>query len=132
MPRWPLFTTGAILLVLVTSAPAEADATLFLGATTTPERRVTRGFAVGASLVIMGFEFEYASTGEEQTPPAPSLKTGMGNAYAQTPFGALQFYALAGAGIYRERLGSDQETSTAVAVGGGTKIALAGPLKVRL
>jgi hypothetical protein len=56
----------------------------------------------------------------------------MGNVYAQTPFGAIQFYALLGGGIYRERLGTAQETSTASAIGGGAKLALAGPLRLRL
>ena len=122
----------SLLLLLVTSVPARADATLFLGSTTTPARRVTRGFAAGASLIVLGFELEYANTVEEHTPAAPSLKTGMGNVFAQTPFGAIQFYALLGGGIYRERLGTAQETSTASAIGGGAKLALLGPLRLRL
>jgi hypothetical protein len=122
----------SLLLLLVSAAPAHADATLFLGSTTTPTRRVTRGFAFGASLIILGFEFEYASTTEAQTPAAPSLKTGMGNLYAQTPLGAIQFYGLLGGGFYRERLGFEQETSAASAVGGGAKVSLAGPLRLRL
>ena len=131
MGRWQL-TTASVLLLLCTSVPAHADATLFIGSTTTPTRRVTRGFAFGASLIILGFEFEYANTAEEHTPAAPSLKTGMGNVYAQTPLGAIQFYGLLGGGFYRERLGTAQETSTASAVGGGAKLSLAGPWRLRL
>lgn len=130
--RWWQPTTVSLLLVLCTSVPAHADATLFLGSTTTPTRRVTRGFAFGVSLIVLGFEFEYASTPEEHAPPAPSLKTGMGNVYAQTPLGAIQFYGLLGGGFYRERLGPEQETSAASAVGGGAKVSLAGPLRLRL
>lgn len=130
--RWWHLTTASLLLVLCTSVPAHADATLFIGSTATPTRRVTRGFAFGASLIILGFEFEYASTSEDRTPPAPSLKTGMGNVYAQTPLGAIQFYGLLGGGVYRERLGAAQETSVAGAVGGGAKLSLAGPLRLRL
>ena len=131
MRSWHVVAVS-VLLLLGTSIPLYADATLFLGTTATPTRRVTRGLAVGASLIIVGFEFEYASTSEDQTAPAPSLKTGMGNVYAQTPLGALQFYGLLGGGVYRERLGTEQETSTASAVGGGAKLSLAGPLRLRL
>jgi opacity protein-like surface antigen len=130
--HWWTVIAGSLLLVLLTSGPAHADATIFLGTTTTPARRLTRGFAAGASLIILGFEFEYADTAEEQAPAAPSLKTGMGNAYVQTPFGAIQFYALLGGGLYRERIGDEHETSTATAFGGGAKVALAGPLRLRL
>jgi opacity protein-like surface antigen len=122
----------AVGMVLVASAPARADATLFFGSTTTPSSRLTRGFAAGVSLLIVGFEFEYANTGEQLAPVAPSLRTSMGNAYVQMPFGTVQFYALLGGGVYRERSGSEQETSTATAIGGGAKVGLAGPLKLRL
>lgn len=130
--RWKLPGISAMAMVLLASAPAHADATLFLGSTTTPSSRATRGFAVGASLTILGFEFEYANTRETLTPAAPSLKTGMGNVVAQTPFGAIQFYALLGGGLYRERTGNEQETNTATALGGGAKVGLAGPLRLRL
>jgi opacity protein-like surface antigen len=131
MRSWRV-TAVSVLLLLGTSVPAYADATLFLGSTLTPTRRVTRGFAVGASLILFGFEFEYANTAEDPPALAPTLQTGMGNLYAQTPFGAIQFYGLLGAGLYRERVGTEQETSTASAVGGGAKLSLAGPLRVRL
>lgn len=121
-----------VLLVLITSVPASADATAFIGSTTTPASRLARGFTLGASLVIVGFEFEYAYTSEDLNEAAPSLTTGMGNAYVQTPFGRIQFYGLIGAGFYREGLVDQHETSTATAVGGGAKISLAGPLRVRL
>ena len=130
--RWWTHIAGSLLLVLLTSGPAHADATIFLGTTTTPARRLTRGFAAGASLIILGFEFEYADTAEEQTATAPSLKTGMGNAYVQAPVGTIQFYALLGGGLYRERMGNEHETSTATAFGGGAKVVLAGPLRLRL
>ena len=50
---------SALILVLF-AAPAAADATIFLGANTTPESRKTQGFAIGAGLLLIGFEFEYA------------------------------------------------------------------------
>lgn len=128
--------TVAILLVagtLVHAAPARADATLFLGVTPTPESRATRGFAVGVGLLVVGFEFEYANTVEDLAEDAPALTTGMGNVLVQTPrLGGAQLYLTAGAGLYRERLAGDQETSVGVNSGGGVKVRLAGPLRIRL
>jgi opacity protein-like surface antigen len=121
-----------VLLLLLTTVPASADATLFLGSTTTPASRLTRGFAIGASLVIVGFEFEYGYASEDLADAAPALTTGMGNAYVQTPFGKIQFYGLLGAGLYRERLDEDKETNAATAIGGGAKVSLAGPLRLRV
>ena len=107
---------------------------MFLGTNTTPDNRVTRGGAIGAGLLVVGFEFEYSSTVEDETAGAPSLKIGSANGILQTPipvFG-LQFYVTAGGGIYRERFGSATETGFAPNVGGGVKWRLAGPLRLRL
>ena len=52
-----------LLLVLACAAPAFADATAFIGTTTTPANRPTKGVAVGVSLVIIGFEFESEHSG---------------------------------------------------------------------
>ena len=73
------------LLVTAFSRPAMADGTLFLGTVTTPANHATKGFAIGAGFLIMGVEFEYAATNEDAGHAAPSLKTGMGNFYLQTP-----------------------------------------------
>ena len=43
-----------------------------------------------------------------------------------------QFYGTTGGGVYRERLGVRQETHFGTNVGGGAKIRLVGPLRVRL
>jgi opacity protein-like surface antigen len=125
----------ACLLLAVFSRPALADGTLFLGTITTPANHVTRGFAIGAGFVVVGVEFEYASTKEDSQNAAPSLKTGMGNFYLQTPIpvAGMQFYWTTGAGGYRERLGTThQETNLVFNTGGGAKVSLLGPLKVRL
>jgi len=126
-----------VLIVLAGAAPARADLTGFIGATTTPDARQTRGVAVGVALVIVGFEFEYASTSENDDPAAlaPSLKTGMGNVFLQTPFAikGVQPYLTAGAGIYNESLGTTHDsTGVAVNTGAGVKISLAGPLRLRV
>ena len=48
------------------------------------------------------------------------------------PISGVQFYAIAGAGLYRERLGIIEQTDVHLALGGGAKVSLAGPLKLRL
>ncbi len=97
---------GAVLFLV--AAPAAADATLFLGANTTPESRKTQGFAVGAGLLLIGFEFEYASTSEDLRSLAPALKTYIGNVLLQTPFTifGIQPYFTTGGGVYHEELGT--------------------------
>ena len=121
-------------MLLAGAAPAFADATAFIGTTSSPANRTAKGFAVGIGLLIVGFEFEYSSTSEEVSEAAPSLRTGMGNVLLQTPFAVfgLQPYATMGAGLYRERLGDVQETSLGVNTGGGVKISLLGPIRARV
>jgi hypothetical protein len=115
-------------------ARAAADVTAFIGITPTPENRALRGFAFGFGLLIVGFEFEYANTVEDELEGLPSLQTGSGNILLQTPVevSGVQLYATAGGGLYRERLVARQETSFSTNAGGGAKIRLAGPLRLRL
>jgi hypothetical protein len=122
------------LLVMLTSAPALADATAFIGTTTTPANRAAKGLALGVGLLIVGFEFEFSDTGETPEEAAPSLRTGMGNVLLQTPFpvAGMQFYVTTGAGGYRENLGERQETHFGFNSGGGAKITLLGPVRARL
>ena len=94
--------------------------------------RTTRGVAGGIGLLVVAFEFEYATTAEDLAKSRPSLTTGMGNVLVQTPFSSLQFYGTVGAGAYRERLGSVQETNVGTNVGGGVKFKLLGPIRGRL
>jgi hypothetical protein len=126
----------AAVLVLGLAAPARADLTAFIGANTTPDNRQTRGFAAGAGLLVVAFEFEYAYSPDSDTPGAlaPSLRTGTGNVLLQTPFAVfgLQPYFTTGGGIYRETLGTHQDTGFALNTGGGVKISLAGPLRLRV
>ena len=124
---------GALLLV-TSAAPAFADATIFLSSTTTPVNRPGKGVALGVSLLVVGFEFEFADAGESVADAAPSLRTGMGNALVQTPIpvAGMQFYFTTGGGLYRERLGDRQETQFGINTGGGVKISLFGPIRARV
>src|SRR4051812_34130879 len=116
-----------LALVVVTFVPAQAraDATVFLGRTTSPVQNTVKGFAVSVSLLVVGFEFEYANIAEDQTLLRPSLRTTSGNVLAQTFGLPIQLYATTGAGVFREHLGPDQETNLAMNTGGGVKISLA-------
>jgi len=122
------------VLLAASARPAFADATLFLGTVTKPSNHATKGFAIGAGLLVVGAEFEYASTKEDPANASPSLKTTSGNAYLQTPvaIAGTKFYVTTGLGGYRERLGTRVETNVAFNTGGGVKVSLFGPLKVRL
>jgi len=120
--------------VLLIAAPhAFADVTLFLGSTTTPSARQARGFAIGGGILVLGFEFEYSDTREDAEDGAPSLRTGMGNILLQTPvaIGGFQPYFTTGFGGYRESINERSETQLGGNAGGGVKMNLAGPLRVR-
>lgn len=136
MTRVQTSILGLALAFGVVGAPAvaRADITAFIGATMTPENRMARGVSMGLGLLVVAFEFEYSDTPENLDAGAPSLLTGSGNVLLQTPipvFG-VQPYFTTGAGIYREVLGTHEQTGFAPNVGGGVKISLAGPLRLRV
>jgi len=123
----------AACFVALASA-ARADVTAFIGATTTPDNRMARGVAVGTGLLIIGFEAEYSSTPDDPATLSPSLTTGSGNVLIQTPVPVLglQPYFTSGAGLYRETLGTHQDTSFAFNTGAGVKVNLVGPVRLRI
>ena len=128
-------TVGIGLAVSVLAAtPASADITAFIGANTTPANRQVRGGALGFGLLIVGFELEYAFTPDAPPANAPSLKTGMGNVLLQSPtaFFGVQPYFTTGGGIYREELGLQQDTGFGLNTGGGVKVTLIGPVRLRV
>ncbi len=74
------------------------------------------------------------TTSNDVAVTAPSLKTFMGDVLLQSPlpiFG-FQAYIATGGGIYRETLSAHQETGAGSNVGGGVKMSLAGPLRLRV
>ena len=93
-----------------------------------------RASRVGAGLLIIGFEFEYSDTTDDPAAAAPSLKTGMGNMLLQTPvaFSGVQPYFTVGGGVYHEELGAVSNTGFVGNTGGGVKISLVGPVRLRV
>ena len=132
MTRRLPFVLCALLIALVWPATAWADATAFWGLNYTPTHRTARGFAVGVSLVVIGFEYEYSHTSEDEVQAAPGLTSHMGNALVQTPTGRAQLYFTAGAGFYQETYRTFDTNGFGTNLGGGIKITIAGPLRVRL
>lgn len=121
-------------LLVASASPAFADATLFIGSTSTPSNRQVKGVAAGVGLLVVAFEFEYANSTEDPAKGSPRLRTGMGNVILQTPFAIMgvQPYFTTGGGAYRETLGTRQETQVGINTGGGVKISLLGPLRARV
>jgi len=122
------------LLTVVCATPAFADITGFIGANTTPKSRHAQGFAVGAGLLFLGIEFEYSSTPDDLLAGAPALHTYMGNALFQAPFAIYGFqpYFTTGAGVYHETLEPFEKNGFGYNVGGGVKISLIGPVRLRV
>jgi len=125
---------AAIVLLLASAAPARADLTAFLGANTTPANRQVRGAAVEFGILVVGVELEYGFSPDDPSAGAPSLRTGTGNLLLQTPvaFFGFQPYFTTGGGFYQEELALHSDTGFALDTGGGVKISLAGPLRVRV
>jgi opacity protein-like surface antigen len=132
MSRGPIAAL-TIAIALGVASPARADITAFLGTNTTPSSRLTRGASLGMSLLVVGIEFEYCATDSDAIKAAPDLKTGMANGFLQTPVPLLRMqpYFTTGGGIYRETLGPHEDTGFGLNVGGGVKISLIGPLRLR-
>ncbi|MEO7190642.1 MAG: hypothetical protein ABI051_06265 [Vicinamibacterales bacterium] len=124
---------AALSLALLGGSPhlAWGDITAFLGASPTPVRHSARGFSLGVSLLVVGFEGEYATLSHDVVRGAPGLRTGSINGMIQTPT-RTQLYVTTGVGFYREELGAARETNLATNIGGGVKIGLIGPLRLRL
>src|SRR5262245_60628246 len=124
----------ALTILTLTARRADADATAFVGVNTTPANRLSRGVAIGVGFLIFGFEGEYTYTSDDLQAGAPELKMGNGNVLLQTPFEihGVQPYVTAGVGFYSETLAARNESGFLVNTGAGVKVALAGPLRVRV
>jgi opacity protein-like surface antigen len=143
--RVSLLLSSAPLFVVLGASPARADLTAFIGAQSNPSTRLTKGISAGSGFLIVGFEGEYAqASGDDVCAPvassaacAPSVRTVMFNGLVQTPRGIIpriQLYGTVGGGYYRIRYESldVQDSGFGTNIGGGVKIDLVGPLRLRL
>jgi hypothetical protein len=131
MKRGVIIALAGLLFLTVCPTPAWADATAFWGFTSTPTRRTAYGFAVGVSLLVVGFEYEYSKTTQDEANAAPQLTSHMGNILIQTPPARGQLYFEAGGGYFQETYRDFQDTGFGTNFGGGIKINIAGPLRIR-
>src|SRR5207248_1065296 len=135
MSRARVFGCVVLLAAVLAARPAFADATAFIGATTTPANRAVKGIAVGTGFLVIGFEFEYASTSEDLLAGALGVTTGSGNILLQTPVELFGFqpYVTTGIGVFHETLGETYgHTGVAPNAGAGVKVSLIGPLRLRV
>lgn len=144
MRRLCVLLPAAFLLIVASAAPARADLTAFIGAQTNPTTRFTKGISAGTGFLIIGFEGEYAQANDVEDclelaslECAPSVRTLMFNGLVQTPRGIIpgvQLYGTVGGGYFRVRFEAVdlQKEGFGTNFGGGVKINLAGPLRVRL
>jgi opacity protein-like surface antigen len=129
----------AAALLLTTPAPARADITAFLGTANrtastsalTTSMHGMPGVAVGIGLIAVGFEVEVAAQTEDTVKQVSGLKTGFANVLVQTPTGDTQLYGTVGGGLYQESVGLTTTTDFATNIGGGLKLALTGPIRLR-
>ena len=129
-----VFLVGVLFAASLAASvrPAFADLTAFIGTSPSPSSRSVKGVAIGVGLVVVGFEFEYAKISEDEPQAAPELTTGMGNIIVMTPTYKVQLYGTTGGGLFHERFRDFTTTNFGSNIGGGVKIALAGPIRLRL
>jgi outer membrane protein with beta-barrel domain len=133
----PLMMLGFSASAAVAQIPVPSvNATAFASAAMAPDARTAVGIGVGAlpRPGPVSFEFEYCRRRGDPTAGEPDIVTFAGNVLIQVPVRPrLQVYGTLGVGFYY--LQSDLDTSEANDgrnFGGGLKLTLAGPLKMRI
>ena len=124
---------GLFFILIAVAKPAAADLTAFVGSTQSVSDRTVTGVAIGLSLAIIGFEFEYSNTSVDNLQDKAELKSSMLNVLIQSPFpiSRLQFYGTIGGGLYREKLGQSRDTGLGSNMGAGVKVSLMEPFRLR-
>lgn len=125
---------GLLIMLIGAAKPAAADLTAFVGSTQSLSERTATGVAIGLSLAIIGFEFEYSNTSIDSPRGKAEMKSSMFNLLVQSPFpiSRLQFYGTIGGGLYREELGRSRDTGLGSNMGAGVKVSLMEPIRLRL
>jgi hypothetical protein len=134
---------GVMVLTLSTAAAAAqvldspVNATVFAGVAMTPDPHGAIGVAVGVRprLTAVSLEFEYSRSGSDAAERVPAIVTFSVNFLLQFPVqrSRYQFYGTLGVGVYGLlRDNENSEPDGVQNVGGGAKITVAGPLKLRV
>jgi hypothetical protein len=133
-------TVAVCGLLLAGARPAMADATVFAGTIATGTQRRVVGGAFGffprATGGVTGFEVEVMRTLGEAARGHYDLDGGGASLIVQ--WNALsrrvKFFGLGGGGVYSGTIGENDQFGGVFAghAGGGVKVAIAGPLNVRL
>jgi hypothetical protein len=113
--------------------PAHADATVLVGLATPSAPHPTIAVSWGVARRMVGFEIEYASA-TRTTGTTPSVGTIGVNLLVQLPeaVNGIRWYATGGLGIHAQSWNGGGTYGSSRSIGGGAKVPLAGPLKVRL
>ena len=134
---------GVMVLTLSTAAAAaqglesHINATAFAGAAMTPDPQVAIGVAVGVRPrpTAVSLEFEYSRSGSDPAEGVPAIVTFSVNFLLQFPVqpSRYQFYGTFGVGVYGLlRDSTSSEPDGVRNFGGGAKITVAGPFKLRV
>jgi len=135
----PLMMLGLSASAAVAQTPtAPVNLTAFAGAAMAPDAHAVSGIGVGVRPQPgpVSIEFEYSGRRIDRTRSVPSIVTFAGNFLVQVPVRQSRFelYAAFGVGFYilQPDHQSGEDSDSAWNFGGGAKVTLAGPLKLRM
>ena len=129
---------SALIGLLATAGPASADATVYAGAVTGGGSRSVVGGAIGffprETGAVIGFEIDHMRTIGGVTPSRPRIESSGGALLVQVYVVPRRFqaYGALGGGVFSQDGGDQTAAGIAANFGGGIKITLAGPLRIRL
>jgi len=132
----PLMMLGFAPAAVAQTPPPDVNLTAFVAAAMAPDAHAARGIGVGARPQPgpLSIEFEYCRGRSDPMTGMPSIVTFAANLMVQVPVRRrLQLYGTVGVGFYV--IQSDLDTSEGndgPNFGGGVKLALAGPVKLRI
>jgi hypothetical protein len=137
MVRAVLVRTGLVGAWLAASVlPARADGSVLVGATIAGSARPTVAVSFGHCPSLVGFEIEYSSSLGSGTVASPIVGTITGNVIVQSKLTVrgLQFYGSGGIGLAGETTADGVGSGEVFTrdIGGGVKIGIAGPLRLRI
>jgi hypothetical protein len=135
----PLMMLGLSAGAAVAQTPTgPVNLTAFAGAAMVPDAHAVSGIGVGVRPQPgpVSIEFEYSRSRSDPTRPVPAIVTLAGNFLVQVPVRQSRFelYGAFGVGFYvlQPDPQSGEDADSAWNFGGGAKVTLAGPLKLRI